>query len=365
MLEMQLLPARQGDAIWIRWGDASQPHQILIDMGTEGVGENVRQRILALPEDKRFFELLVVTHIDRDHIGGVLTCLAEAEPIKGFAVSDIWFNGFPHINGGRVTSNLEPMGAADGKRLSNWLAQQHWNVAFDGRAVQRVSGQPGREVTLSDGLTLTVLGPTPERLKALESVWTVEVEKAVSKEKPKAKSGLESFGSKTPPQLTGKHDLQHLADTRNDQDTSKPNGSSIALLLEYKGNRIILTGDAYAEDLVTAIKYLSNGDQRLSVDAFKVPHHGSTNNMSASLVKSVDCKRWVFSTDGTQFRHPDAVALARVIHYSNIRPVQLAFNVPSKYNGWWNNDDWQAMYDYKAEYGSSENGLTLSFSLED
>ena len=131
MLAVTMLPARQGDAIWLRWGDAGTPHQLLVDMGTEEAGKLVRQRIFDLDEAERIFDLLVVTHVDRDHIGGVLSCLAEADPIPGLTIRDVWFNGYPHLTGGIVHTGLEPMGPAQGERLASWLKTQVWNAAFD------------------------------------------------------------------------------------------------------------------------------------------------------------------------------------------------------------------------------------------
>ena len=324
MLEIKLLPARQGDAIWIRWGDAGSPHQMIIDMGTEEIGENIRETILALPEADRSFDLMVVTHVDRDHIGGLLTCLAEADPIPGFSVNDIWFNGFQHLSGGAVKTGLEPMGPAQGERLSSWLRQQVWNREFRGGPVQRVPDEQPPTVTLHDGLKLTILGPTPERLSSFIPTWKEEVEEALRKGTlTDVSPGLESMGPKVPPILEEPMDLEILAETSNSADTSKANGSSIAMLLEYAGRRLILSGDAYSDDLEDAIKALAP-DQLLHVDAFKLPHHGSKKNLFKSLVESVVCDNWVFSTDGTQFRHPDPVALARVISYSQVRPAKVS-----------------------------------------
>src|SRR5918992_6185173 len=64
-LEVQFLPARQGDAIWVRWG---RGRQLMIDMGTEQTGRKLAKRFEALPESKRRFDLLVITHVDSDHI---------------------------------------------------------------------------------------------------------------------------------------------------------------------------------------------------------------------------------------------------------------------------------------------------------
>jgi len=371
VFEITMLPARQGDAIWIRWGDEGDPHQMMIDMGTEEIGERIRQQIEALPEDQRKFDLLVVSHVDRDHIGGVLTCLAEADPIAGLQIEDVWFNGFQHLSGGSVAqpeecagNGLEPMGPAQGERLSSWLRKQVWNKQFGGAPVQRVPGESPETVKLHDDLKITILGPTPARLEEFIDTWVDEVEAALEKGTlTEVSPGLESMGSKHPPELEVKEDLEILAETSNLPDSRPANGSSIALLLEYKGRKVLLSGDAFPGDLVDAIVAVG-GTERIKLDAFKLPHHCSKKNVLKSLIESVDCGRWLISTDGTQFRHPDAIALARVITYSQVRTPILSFNVPSTFSGWWDNADWKSLYDYVTEYGTEEDGLILQFELD-
>jgi hypothetical protein len=375
MLKLTMLPARQGDAIWIRWGHKDCPHQMIIDMGTEEVGNNVRERLEALDKNQREFELLVVTHVDRDHIGGVLTSLAEAELLPGLGFKDVWFNGWMHLNGGRVSqpvpagdnitdSGLESFGPAQGERLSSWLRKQTWNKAFAGKPVLREPGTKPTTVTLADGLTLTVLGPTPDRLHEFMPKWKEEVEIALEKGTlHEVSHGLESYGSKIPPDLHLPEDLEILAESESDRDPSEANGSSISLLLEYKDRRIVLAGDAFADDLVAGLAEVT--EQVLEVDAFKLPHHGSKNNVTKTLVEAVSCPWWLFSTDGTRFRHPDPAAIARVICYNAQQPVTLFFNVPSTYNGWWSNSDWKNMYQYETEYGNASDGITIDFHVSD
>lgn len=365
MFEISMLPARQGDAIWVRWGDVNDPHHIIIDMGTEETGGQIRQRLEALPETKRSVDLLVVTHVDSDHIGGVLTCLGEADPLPGLIIKDIWFNGFQHLRGGSVPqpedaqfSALEAMGPAKGERLSSWLRNRHWNNAFKGAPVQRVPGEVPCSVTMHDNLTLTVLGPTPGRLREFIDTWVIEVEDALKKGTlTEVSPGLEPLGAKKPV-LEEEGDLELLAETDSKPDDSGANGSSITLLLEYQKKKVILAGDAFSGDLVEGIKAVS-GNQRLKLNAFKLPHHCSMRNNFRSLVEAVDCDQWLISTDGTPHKHPDSVAVARVIAYSKVRKPTLLFNVPSVYNGWWNNDDWRTRYDYITQYGTEENGLTV------
>jgi len=363
MLELSSLPARQGDAIWIRWGSASSPHQMIIDMGTGGSGRKVRERILDLPESKRKFDLIVVTHVDEDHIGGLLTCLAEADPIPGFVAKDVWFNGFEHLSGNSISTgpNLEPLGPAQGEKLSNWLRSQPWNKAFNGAPIRRVAGEPVQMTTLHDDLKLSVLGPTPERLEDFIGTWKDEVRIAIEKgrlDEAIVAPGLEPLGSENPPELEDEHDLRDLAMEDDGTDDSKANGSSIALLLEYKGRKIILAGDAFPEDLVDGIQAVSP-DDRLHLDVFKLPHHGSKKNVHIDLIESVDCDRWLISTDGTRFKHPDADAIARILAFCTVADPLLCFNVPSKFNGWWDNEDWMEAFKYEVEYGTVDDGLTI------
>src|SRR5215510_8788689 len=91
MFRIHFFPAQQGDAIWIEYGNAGKPSRILIDAGTPATAAAVRARIEGLPKDERHFDLLVVTHVDTDHIGGVLKLLSDLP--EGTVFDDVWFNG--------------------------------------------------------------------------------------------------------------------------------------------------------------------------------------------------------------------------------------------------------------------------------
>jgi hypothetical protein len=371
MLEIRLLPARQGDAVWVLWGEGALTRQLIVDMGTEGVGETLRARLSALSERRRRFDLLVVTHVDRDHIGGVLTCLAEGSPIEGLTFDDVWFNGWKHLQGAMAaapptTLPLEAMGPAQGERLTTWLSRQAWNRAFRGGRICRESD--GATVVLPEGLEITILGPPAERLTELKPVWREEVETAFEKGRLDEVSpgilqpqGLEGMGARrkpTRPTLNDAADLDALANTARGQDISETNGSSIALLLRQGEHRVLLAGDAFASDLVDGLRALPES-LPIRLAAFKVPHHGSRENVTQDLVEAVDCPLFLISTDGTQFYHPDAAAIACILRFARRRPPMLGFNVRSDYTAWWADPVWQTSFSYSACYGDTQ-GLVVT-----
>lgn len=376
-LEVQFLPAREGDAIWLRWtGEAGDPHQALVDLGTEQTGRKFASRLRSLPEDRREFDLLVVTHVDRDHIGGVLTCISDPlEPVPGLRFHDIWFNAWAHLHGQalpepQAQQKLEAMGPAQGERLTVWLAEQAWNKAFGrGPVVRPDNAVPYRE--LPGGLRLTVLGPTQARLADLIQTWDDEVTDALAKGTlVSAAPGLglpgtlESYGSLTPPVLESRIDVEDLAASNVAPDRKQANGTSIILLVEWRGRRVLLTGDAFTVDVLSGLDAYgasSAAGRPHRFDLVKLPHHGSAKNFTTELAAAVATPVWVFSTDGTTHHHPDATAIARVLvgaHQAN--PV-LAFNVPSTFSGWWDNDDWRKLVPYTVVYGDPEDGLTFTF----
>ena len=96
---------------------------------------------------------------------------------------------------------------------------------------------------------------------------------------PACRRGLESLGV-TP-------NVDALAGSVFKQDTAKPNGSSIVLLLEHDGAKALLTGDAFPSVVLAGVERLlaDRAATRLAVDAFKTPHHGSRANVSLAAAR--------------------------------------------------------------------------------
>jgi hypothetical protein len=145
-------------------------------------------------------------------------------------------------------------------------------------------------------------------------------------------------------------------------DRTVANGSSIALLAEYsdgkKEKRCLLTGDAHVGVLINSLRTLMKDqrrvkDGRLVVDALKLSHHGSKKNVSKDLLDLLACSKFLISTNGQQFEHPDPEAVARVIKYGRTGKgpnPKLFFNYKSPFNKMWDESDLRDLHEYEVQY---------------
>ncbi|WP_163542314.1 ComEC/Rec2 family competence protein [Occultella kanbiaonis] len=353
---VEMLPAREGDCLLVSWGDADQPRRLLIDAGRAGTNRAVRDRFAGAAPDERRLELLIVTHVDRDHVEGVLPLLAEPDPPVTFR--DVWFNGYHHLHDG----SIETFGPAQGERLTRLLERpgSSWNGAFGGGSVE-VAHAP-EPVALAGGLTLRVLAPVRDELERLIPVWERECRRArlapggqgpteVDIDVP---PGYESFGP---------IDVPGLAAAPYVPDTSEANGSSIVVLAEYEGRRVLLTADAHAETLVRALAPLAaqGGSRRVVLDAVKVAHHGSRHNLSPELLALLASPCFLFSTNGAHHQHPHDVAIARIL--SDGGQPQLVFNYRTSQTLVWDDDTLRALWHYTTSYPSGRQDGTNAVDL--
>lgn len=351
MFRIDVLPAEFGDALWIEYGNRRKPKRILIDCGTEAVyRDTLRARIEALKPTDRHFELFVVTHVDIDHIGGAVKLLGDVGRL-GVTFGDVWFNGYRQLQqaGGA-------RGALQGEDLTALIQSQHlsWNGVFGGSAIVVPDNGALPGVTLAGGMKLTLLSPTPKQLSNLLPEW----EKSCKAAGLIPGSGRRRFGRRLRALVSrAAETIETLANRRFVSDSARPNGSSIALLAEYHGRRILLAADAYAPVLVNSLRRLA-GDRPLRVDAFKLPHHGSRNNTSIDLVRAVDCRHWIVSTNGKLFRHPDREAISRIALFGGPDKV-IHFNYLTRFNEEWKARLLARRYGFKAMYPPDQPGLAI------
>jgi beta-lactamase superfamily II metal-dependent hydrolase len=331
MIAIDMLPGGHGDALVVEYGSAEARHYLLVDAGTIHRYEEVRRRLL--DRDERQYEAFIVTHVDEDHIGGAVELLDDGD--LSYRISSVWFNGYVHSErGGNV------LGPVDGERLTRRIADGgfEWNTPFPDPVSPVVGGPivvpstgdlptfelPGRA-------TVYLLSPSGPKLKRMAKVWLDVVTAAhlVAGEGSEGENrALRSFDKHV------KERLQALSDAeiekfagQGGRDGSAANGSSIAFILEHDGKRALLGADAHPATLVASLKRFAKmtGEERVRLDLFKLPHHGSRGNVTTDLLDAIDCQTFLISTDGRTFGHPDDAAMARIFRAAS-RPLRIYCN---------------------------------------
>ena len=352
-LVIELVPAHNGDCLWIEYGPRQNRSRLIVDCGASSAARELDKRLARVRgevgEDP-LYDLFILTHIDSDHISGVLRFFETSR----VAFHDIWFNGWPQL----PKEHLDPrfLGVKQGEAYSKLLAKQKrpWN----GKERFTKSDPPKPICIPEEGtlptyelpgdMKLTLLSPGREELERLAEKWA---------EGRKELEPSERFlGGKRPQPVPdpSQLDLEQLAGERTDPDPSVANGSSIAVLAEYGGKSALLLGDAHAEVVAASIRRLQaerkRQGERLAVDAVKLSHHGSANALSADLLGLVDCRRYLVSTNGSRFYHPHREAIARVVMHGGDSPA-LYFNYggkDNKYSQVWADEKLQEKYGFYA-----------------
>jgi glyoxylase-like metal-dependent hydrolase (beta-lactamase superfamily II) len=336
-LDLELLPARHGDAILVSWGDADDRHRLLVDGGPASAYPDIRQWFgdIAAPGP---IDLMVMTHIDNDHIEGSILLVNDAD--LALDIKEIWFNG---------PAQLSPeLGPAEGEMFAALIHAREipWNAAFGGDAVRSDSSDLLPVHELPGGLRLTVLGPDRQALLKLRDKWwsagdgdgflfdTAEQALAALRSKPKLNPADTYLSDQGAP------DVYELARQVSANDDSPSNGSSIVLLAEYGDVSVLLSGDATPGSLGRGVGRLlrERGVERLDLTAYKLPHHGSARNATRDVLKPLPAHAYLFSSSGGSHGRPHAAAVARCLEYGN-PAAHLVFNYRTPATLLWNDTE--------------------------
>ncbi|WP_255658723.1 ComEC/Rec2 family competence protein [Actinoplanes sp. L3-i22] len=336
-----MLPAAHGDALWVEWDGG----RMLIDGGPRTTYTAVRDRVRALPVAHRHVDRLVVTHIDADHIEGVVRLLQDWKPLRA-TVGEVWFNGW------RQLEPFAPTLGADQGEMVGAMIRRHSLPAND-RAIMVPGRGPLPVLQLPCGARATVLSPGEDQLRKLRSQW-VRVLALAGMTPGRQDEVLE--------RLRQRPELRGLDGTLGGErlDSSVANASSIAFLLEHAGRSALFTGDGHSPVLAAGLRRLlaERGLKVLDVDLVKLPHHGSAANVTTELLALIRSPRFLVSTNGAKFKHPDVAAVRRVIDAGRRGPVPtLFFNYRSSTTRRWDkpgNSRYQAVYP-----ASPAGGLTV------
>lgn len=324
MFTLEALEAKHGDALLLHWGNGAAPNLIVIDGGPAGVYRgSLRPRLEALARARGSgplpIRLLMVSHIDDDHIHGVLDFTRELSDLKKerktqpWRVLGLWHNSFDDVigNAAPLTASLAaavqplsaggdlPPGLPFDRPAAAIVASvgQGKDLRADARALGLDVNKPFgtlvwapasglRTAPFEDGLTLHVVGPLEAQVLKLQADWDKKLEEMKKKSAAEAQAMAAEF-----------------------VDKSVYNLSSIVVLAERGGRRMLLTGDARGDFVLDGLEnagLLANG--ALHVDLLKLPHHGSVRNVAREFFDRVTADHYVISADG-RHGNPDVETL--------------------------------------------------------
>jgi hypothetical protein len=319
--------ARKGDCLLLHFGSAEEPGLVMVDGGPASVyGPHLKPRLQQIRaarglEEERSLpvDLLMVSHVDDDHIHGILDLTGELLVEKAAArplpvrVLSFWHNSFDKIIGntpdeltaafgGRfgaasttgvlpddatvdaedadldeesIVASLKVLASIEqGSRLRGDAQTLSFelNPEFGGKLIMAQAA--GESLEIAPDLTFTVAGPMAKDLRQLQKKHDEWLR--TKKNKP-ASSALAAY-----------------------VDRSVPNLSSLVVLAEADGRRMLLTGDARGDKILEGLELVGAVGRggTLHVDLLKVPHHGSANNLERDFFERITADHYVFSGNG-------------------------------------------------------------------
>ncbi len=366
-LQLKIICAGNGDALLVHFkGTDNKYHNILIDGGNaKAYPSNLKNAVKEIIDNKHHeqrIDLVVVTHIDIDHIKGIIRLVSDIKnreigKDKKNIIKKFWFNCNALIK--REEYRLDTLqtctGVRDGVTLERYLQEQEvWEKQQSIVRPDKYQGNKGTQCI--GGAMLTILSPSREFLKSFhdeaESKWDTAAPFLIS-----ARERYQDYD--VPIDKLIKMELEKSKNNLENKDTDKVNGSSIAFLFEYLKKKILFLGDAHHSQIVDSLSDMGYfRGNRLAVDYVKLSHHGSRTGTSFDLLEMVECRNFIISTDGCNHNLPHKAVLAKILGHpgrDGSKKINFIFNYPkSNYtgNGLYFNSQERKKYNFSCLFGS-------------
>lgn len=271
-------------------GRDNEKYNLFIDAGFERTFRNILyDEITKISFRGEKINLWVISHIHDDHIGGAIS---HVNAIKSKLIPDIvekWYYNPPRLPLSVMTTISDQSSMAtsirQGEHLTNYLYS---------------SGKPNNQPVHSGldplnigGLIIQTLSPNKETLVKL-------IQKYQVKNLPLEMSENDQISLAKRSIIRDYHFKVDQIDCSSfTEDNNIENGSSIALLTDYYGFKILWLADAHPSIVIESLNKLGyTEDNPLICDWVKVSHHGSMGNSSSSLYSLIRCPNYIFSVNG-------------------------------------------------------------------
>lgn len=321
-MKIRFLRANNGDSFLLTFLDHDKNvRNILIDGGTpntysykDNKGKNTSGDLQIMLEGlKGKIDLLILTHVDDDHIGGILKWFGN-NPHFPEIVNKVWFNSgkliFEKFKVPEILENQRALRIKNGRKTSIKQGVTFENYAVINNIWERKLIASGDTINFYN-VTFKILSPSQRNLESLLSKWSFEQPSSLTSKFNDYKKTL----------------AEHIKEDKFIEDDTVHNGSSIAFNLLFEGKNYLFLSDAHPSTIIDELK--KNGystTNKLKAEFIKLSHHGSKGNTSEELLNLIDTNNFIISSNGRIHNLPDKQCLSRII--KNFDNPNLLFNYP-------------------------------------
>ena len=296
-IKFEFLPV-DGDAILI----TTEDFVMLIDGGGKSTYSRLKQHLESL---QRPIDLVVLTHIDEDHIFGLLRLFEDIKEGKTtIKIKKVWFNSMVEepliINTHANDSESPKISRKQGNNLNALLKELSvCGIEHVNNGIHCDNSQYNKIFSLSDTIKIRLISPTEESLKKMYKAWNPRL---FDKQKPKI-SSHNDYRKK----------IEELMHANFKNDASEFNASSIAFILFYGCHQFLMLGDANIKLITNQLTkvFQQESSMKKKFAFVKVSHHGSAKNTNDEFLDIIDCSNFIFCARGDHL--PSKQAISRII----------------------------------------------------
>lgn len=322
--QIKILRAGYGDSIILQCRKGDNKGIIVIDGGYSGNAKF--NEFINEVENYESIDLMIMTHIDDDHLVGIKKYIEDHVDDDPFPVKELWVNCAMHIPFD-LNDNLSPDKA---KSLADTLVK----LSTEQNAKWEDYICDGHDTAAIEYAEIDVINPTMQLLQTFIEKLKDEVnygaieEKEVNLANEAKNEGIKDIDIPMP-ELAKR--IAPPGDPKVFRELT--NMVSISCIVKTDDFSILLLGDSYPKEIYEALVNRGyNVENKLKVDYVKVAHHGSFDNTSNDLLDIIDCDNYIISTNGARgYRHPHRETLAHILCHPQrdySRPVNFYFSYP-------------------------------------
>jgi beta-lactamase superfamily II metal-dependent hydrolase len=304
-IKFEFLKAYNGDSILITTDEGVN---ILIDGGMPKTYSDKTSKTSTLKSKLRGVEhldLVVLTHIDEDHICGLIELLKDDEH-RG-KIRELWFNSADYLEKINIQSKEKSYGQSNYFKALIDKYLTHTFIYRDDIFMEKQIDYPYGKISLK------LLSPYIENLQDLDE----EHKEWESKREKEGKTKMVGCNRRGITEVS-----------RVDYDDKKAldrvaNASSIAFILTYNNTEsYLLLGDADVNMINRSLSKLNSNV--LNFKFVKLSHHGSfTNNINQDFLDMIETDTYIVLTNGDKYNHPDEETIELILEHHKKKDVAV------------------------------------------